>query len=59
MTTRKAVFVHSHQLEKYEYPPECPFNISRAGKVRKIVSSITGENIIVNSYCKRKGETNA
>jgi len=40
LATRKAVFVHSSQLEKYEYPAECPFNLSRAGKVRKIISSM-------------------
>ena len=40
MTTRKAVFVHSSELEKYEYPADCPFNISRAGKVRKIIDSM-------------------
>ena len=40
MATKKAIFVHSHKLEKYEYPAECPFNISRAGKVRKIISSM-------------------
>ena len=40
MATRKAVFVHSPSLEKYVYPADCPFNISRAGKVRKIISSM-------------------
>lgn len=40
MAARKAVFVHSPRLEKYEYPPDCPFNTSRAGKVRKVLSSM-------------------
>ena len=40
MATRRAVFVHSSDLEKYKYPAECPFNISRAGKVRKIIGSM-------------------
>ena len=40
MATRKAVFVHSSELEKYEYPADCPFNIGRAGKVRKIINSM-------------------
>ena len=40
MATRKAVFVHSHQIEEYEYPPDCIFNISRACKVQKVLSSI-------------------
>ena len=38
--TRKAVFIHSPELERYPYPPECPFNTSRAAKVRKIVDSM-------------------
>lgn len=36
----KTVFVHSQQIEKYTYPPDCPFNISRAGKLRKVLNSI-------------------
>ncbi len=40
MAARKTVFIHSTQLEKYEYPAQCPFNISRAGKVQKIISSM-------------------
>ena len=40
MATRKAVFIHSPELEKYNYPADCPFNISRAGKVRKIIGSM-------------------
>ena len=44
---RKAAFIHSPQLEKYQYPPDCPFNTTRAGKTRKILESmglLTGEN---------------
>ena len=37
---RKAAFIHSAQLEKYHYPPDCPFNIARAGKTRKILDSM-------------------
>jgi acetoin utilization protein AcuC len=40
LAARKAVFVHSPQLEKYKYPPDCPFNASRAGKVRKVINSM-------------------
>jgi len=40
LKTRKAIFVHSHQLEEYKYPPDCPFKANRAGKVRKILSSM-------------------
>jgi acetoin utilization protein AcuC len=44
---RKAAFVHSPELEKFRYPPECPFNVNRAGQVRKILDSkglLTGPN---------------
>jgi acetoin utilization protein AcuC len=37
---RKAAFIHSKQLELYPYPPDCPFNTSRAGKVRDILNSM-------------------
>lgn len=40
MTTRKAVFVHSAELEKYSYPPDCPFNTDRASQVRKVLQSM-------------------
>jgi acetoin utilization protein AcuC len=40
LAARKAIFVHSPQFEKYHYPPDCPFNISRAGKLQKIISSM-------------------
>ena len=40
MTTRKAVFIHSTKLEEYRYPPDCPFNTSRAGKTRKVLNSM-------------------
>ena len=44
---RKAAFIYSPDFEKYHYPPDCPFNISRAGKTRKILNSmglLTGKN---------------
>jgi acetoin utilization protein AcuC len=37
---RKAVFLYSSEFEKYRYPPDHPFNTSRAQKAREIVSSI-------------------
>lgn len=40
MTARRAAFIYSPQLEKYPYPPDCPFNTSRAGKTRKILNSM-------------------
>ncbi len=36
----RAVFIHSPQLQQYPYPPQCPFNTSRAGQTRKIVNSM-------------------
>lgn len=38
MAARNAVFIHSPEFEKYSYPPDCPFNISRAGKTREILN---------------------
>ena len=40
MTKKKAAFIHSSQLDEFSYPPNCPFNISRAGKVRKVLNSM-------------------
>jgi acetoin utilization protein AcuC len=40
MGTRKSVFVYSQALEKYQYPPEHPFNTIRTKKVREIVNSL-------------------
>jgi len=37
---RKAAFIHSSQLDKFSYPADCPFNSSRAGKVRKVLNSM-------------------
>jgi acetoin utilization protein AcuC len=37
---RKAVFIYSGELEKHPYPPDHPFNISRAKKTREIVNSV-------------------
>ena len=36
----RAAFIHSPQLEKYNYPPDCPFNVQRAGRTRKILNSM-------------------
>jgi len=40
MTARRAYFIHSKQLEQFQYPPSCPFNSSRAGKVRELARSL-------------------
>jgi len=36
----KSVFIYSPDLEKYNYPSECPFNTKRAGLARKTVLSM-------------------
>jgi acetoin utilization protein AcuC len=44
---RKAAFIYSRQLERYPYPPEHPFNVSRAKRVRELIHStglLTGDN---------------
>lgn len=40
MATKKAVFIHSPELEKFSYPVDCPFNTDRAGQVRKVLNSM-------------------
>jgi len=40
VSAKKAVFVYSGQFEDYSYPPDCPFNITRASKTRKILDSM-------------------
>ena len=40
MATRKSIFIHSAELEKFKYPPDIPFNTDRAGQVRKILNSM-------------------
>jgi acetoin utilization protein AcuC len=45
--TRKAAFIYSPEFEKFSYPADCPFNTSRAGRVRKILNSmalLSGDN---------------
>ena len=34
------VILHCDELEKYKYPDTCPFKISRAGKVKALLSSL-------------------
>ncbi|MBT3381758.1 MAG: acetoin utilization protein AcuC [Lentisphaerae bacterium] len=36
----KKVFIHSPELDLYPYPPECPFNTSRAGRTHGIAKSM-------------------
>jgi len=43
----KAAFIYSQELEKYPYPPDHPFNISRAQQTRAVLNSmglLSGEN---------------
>ncbi len=47
---RRAVFIHSDEIEKYSYPEDCPFRSERAGKVRRTLDSmglLSGEGISV------------
>jgi acetoin utilization protein AcuC len=39
--TKKAAFIYSSEFEKFSYPADCPFTTNRAGKVRKILNSMT------------------
>jgi acetoin utilization protein AcuC len=36
----KAVFTYPPTLQKYPYPPDCPFNTARAGRVRELAASM-------------------
>lgn len=40
MRSRKAAFIHSPQLEQYQYPPDFPFRTDRAAKTRRILLSM-------------------
>lgn len=37
---RKSGFIYSSKFEEYGYPPECPFNTGRAGRVRSTLRSM-------------------
>jgi acetoin utilization protein AcuC len=40
MPRRRSVFVYSPALEKYPFPPDHPFNTTRAGKTRALIRSM-------------------
>ena len=40
MATKKAVFIHSPELEKFGCPEHCPFDTDRAGLVRRTLNSM-------------------
>lgn len=47
MEAKKAVFIYSPELEKFNYPADCPFDTDRAGQVRKVLNSMdmfSGDN---------------
>jgi len=46
LATKKAAFIYSEELEKFNYPAEHPFNTIRAKKTRDVINSLgllTGE----------------
>ena len=48
MAKRKTAFIYSPQFEKFTYPASCPFNVSRAPRLRKILDAmdlLSGDNI--------------
>jgi len=38
--SKRAVFIHSQELEKYSYPPESMFVTQRAAKTRELLISL-------------------
>lgn len=40
MTAKRAVFIHSPELEQYHYPPDCPFKTERAAMTRQILAKM-------------------
>jgi acetoin utilization protein AcuC len=40
MSSRKSAFLHSSEVEKFRYPPDCPFKTQRAGQTRALVASL-------------------
>jgi acetoin utilization protein AcuC len=40
MCPRRAVFIHSDEIERFHYPPRSPFKTERAGMTRSILRSI-------------------
>ena len=40
MSQRRAIFLHSPELDQYPYPAECPFDTRRAGLARKTIYSL-------------------
>ena len=40
MSATRAAFIYSDEIEQYSYPPDFPFNTSRAGKTRAMLASL-------------------
>ena len=37
---RRSVFIHSQEIEKYQYPEDSPFKTQRAGRTRQVLYSM-------------------
>ncbi|HON92577.1 MAG TPA: acetoin utilization protein AcuC [Sedimentisphaerales bacterium] len=40
LSAKKAVFIHSEDLEKYHYPEDCPFKTERAARTRRTLYTL-------------------
>jgi len=40
MTQTRAAFLHSPEIERFRYPPDCPFKTERAGMTRRILAGV-------------------
>jgi len=40
MKANRTAFIHCPEIEQYSYPPDCPFNTSRAPLARKMLASM-------------------
>ena len=50
MAARRAVFIHSEEIEKYRYPDDSPFKTQRAGRTRRVLDTmglLSGEGLSV------------
>jgi len=40
MAQTRAAFLHSPEIDRYRYPPDCPFKTERAGMTRRILAGV-------------------
>jgi len=40
MKSPRAAFIHSSRIERYHYPPDCPFKTERAAETKRVLSSM-------------------